>query len=566
MAYTKTEINHSQFYRYETFGRASPKVKEGNEKKGTKKGGKTMFDIGGEADRLEGYTEHLDEIKSPIILYGTTFSEAIKMAEKWCDQNKEIRHDKKKIKKVNQETGKEEEVIEIVERKVALKKTAQCCIAGIISAPPDMSEEDWNNYKKDSVDFLKKKFNSRLKSVVEHNDENYYTENFKEVLHHHLHFFVVPELNEKIEDIHPGLKAKRQADTLWGDRTATAAATKDERSESRKNGDKAYRTAMRKEQDEFYDSVSYKYNLNRKGKKRCQYFTREQFLEWNETRNDNARKQNELNNQHQEQLKKESELLFLQETIESSKKEKEEWENSKTESDEYVKELDEEVKPLPKLEKVSNIGSVEALEENFPTKKTGAFSHENPYEYGNRITKTLWSWFKSKFYDPLKDKCNKLLKVVKDLKQENLLQKNKIERLEIENDRLNKNLDLVVDEKLKEKSVGIIEKAKKEALEPHKNTLLWMETFKKNEKVSLLFSNNETLNLLHGKESIHNMDKELCAFECLTPLGLENLAKKMRNHKFESVDEAYEYMLKKNLKSFTEIPEKPKSNSISMSY
>ena len=327
MAFTKSEINHSQFYRYETYGRAAQKQKEGTEKKGTKKGGKTMYDIVGEADRQEGYTEHLENPEEPVLLYGVPYSEAVKAAEEWCEQNKEIRHDKKKKKRFNELTGEEEEYIEIVERKIALKKTAQCCIAGVISAPPDMTEEDWKNYRDDSVEFLKKKFGNRLKTVVEHTDENYNTENFKDVLHLHLHFFVVPEINEKIEDIHPGLKAKREADFLWGDREASAKATKEERSLSRRTGDKAYRNAMREEQDEFYDAVSYKYNLNRKGKKRCEHFKRDEYLEWSKDRNENARAKAQLQEQEmlqsiiaEQQEEKEADLVQRESKVADAEK------------------------------------------------------------------------------------------------------------------------------------------------------------------------------------------------------------------------------------------------------
>lgn len=135
------------------------------------------------------------------------------------------------------------------------------------------------------------------------------------------------------------------------------------------------------------------------------------------------------------------------------------FEKSKKITEDYVKTLDEPVKPLPKLVNISNIGTVEALAKNFPTKKTGTFSHENPYEYGNRMTNNIFSWLQEKFYDPLKDKCNKLLQAVKDLKKDNELKNSRINTLERENRALNLSVDKVVEERLESRSKALVERS-----------------------------------------------------------------------------------------------------------
>ena len=134
---------------------------------------------------------------------------------------------------------------------------------------------------------------------------------------------------------------------------------------------------------------------------------------------------------------RELKIQAKEETLQAREAEAAAFEKSKKITEDYVKTLDEPVKPLPKLVNISNIGTVEALAKNFPTKKTGTFSHENPYEYGNRMTNNIFSWLQEKFYDPLKDKCNKLLQAVKDLKKDNELKNSRINTLERENRALN---------------------------------------------------------------------------------------------------------------------------------
>lgn len=156
---------------------------------------------------------------------------------------------------------------------------------------------------------------------------------------------------------------------------------------------------------------------------------------------------------------RELKIQAKEETLQAREAEAEAFEKSKKITEDYVKTLDEPVKPLPKLVNISNIGTVEALAKNFPTKKTGTFSHENPYEYGNRMTNNIFSWLQEKFYDPLKDKCNKLLQAVKDLKKDNELKNSRINTLERENRALNLSVDKVVEERLESRSKALVERS-----------------------------------------------------------------------------------------------------------
>ncbi len=553
MAYTKDDINHSQFYRYETYGRAAQKPKEGQK---SAKGGKTMYDIIGEATRQEGYTEHLEHPEEPVLLYGIPYSEALKLAEKWCEESKEIRHDKKKVKKINEQTGEEEEVIETVERKTALKKTAQCCIAGIVSAPPDMTEDDWNKFKNDSIEYLKQKYGDRLKTVVEHLDENYQTENFKDVLHHHIHYFVVPEIGEKIEDIHPGLKAKYEADYLRGNREASAKATKEEKKLSRKTGDKAYRDAMRKEQDDFYDAVSYNYNLNRKGKKRCDRLTRPEFLIYNEERNAEARRKNafEAEKKIVAQEKKEAKEILEREasvkTKEAAVKQRE------TDADRREKEQAEWIEKQKTAHDYLKAHDIDSNYFVFETEipellepEDTIFTSEKRSDYTIRNLKNFKKIIDEKI-DHFKRKFNSLVNCVKTLLVENKI-------LRKENKTLKENLTAKVTAAENKLRFDLTKTHLEEKAELQKKADRW-DNFLKGKKTTFVFSGvNYTCET--GATTIYNVFSDLTDYESMTQYGVEMLAKKMKSHGFKTVKEAHDYAKKHNLKSITEITEKTQS-------
>lgn len=192
-----------------------------------------------------------------------------------------------------------------------------------------------------------------------------------------------------------------------------------------------------------------------------EYCTSKQLRQARDVRMQNEAKSLELSDREQKVQEREAESSEILEQKKGVEAEKQSFEASKKVAENYIKEVDEEVKPLPKLEKITNIGTAEKLEKNFPTEKTGTFSHESPYEYGSRMTNTLYDWFCNKFYNPLKDKCNKLITALKTLKRENELQKARIDTLERENRRLNNEVDKIVDQRLKDRSEALQERVKK---------------------------------------------------------------------------------------------------------
>lgn len=543
MAYTKDDMNHSQFYRYETYGRAAQKPKEGQK---SAKGGKTMYDIIGEATRQEGYTEHLENPEEPVLLYGIPYSEAVKLAEKWCEESKEIRHDKKKVKKINEQTGEEEEVIETVERKTALKKTAQCCIAGIVSAPPDMTEDDWNKFKNDSIEYLKQKYGDRLKTVVEHLDENYQTENFKDVLHHHIHYFVVPEIGEKIEDIHPGLKAKYEADYLRGNREASAKATKEEKKLSRKTGDKAYRDAMRKEQDDFYDAVSYNYNLNRKGKKRCNRLTRPEFLIYNEERNAEARRKNafEAEKKIVAQEKKDAKEILEREA--SVKTKEAEVKQRETDADRREKEQAEWIEKQKTAHEYLKAHDIDSnyfvLDTEIPEllePEDAIFSSEKRSDYAIRNLKNFKKIIDQKV-DHFKRKFNSLVNCVKTLLEENKILRKENKTLKED---LNKTVLAKVTAAENKLRFDLTKTHLEEKAKLQEKADQW-DNFLKGTKTNFNFPDGLKFTCLTGVNSIRKMSDAIQSYKNLTPYGLRNLADRMEELKMNGND-VYEKVISK---------------------
>src|SRR5690606_38193187 len=81
-----------------------------------------------------------------------------------------------------------------------LRKDALCLLAGAISLPREQGE-DWEKFRDESVEWLKRKYGERLKAVVEHTDET----------HPHIHFYAVPNAGEKFDVIHDGKRASEQS-------------------------------------------------------------------------------------------------------------------------------------------------------------------------------------------------------------------------------------------------------------------------------------------------------------------------------------------------------------------
>ncbi|MCW0082682.1 hypothetical protein [Burkholderia pseudomallei] len=174
-------------------------------------------DILEEQWRVEGACPHIAIPGEPELLFGVPPLDVMPMINEWAENTKDAKGRK-------------------------LRKDGHCVLIGVASLPREM-EDNFDDFAKDTINYLKEKYADRLKSVISHRDE----------AHPHLHFTVVPHIGEKFEDIHEGFKAANEAKRL-----------------GKKKGEQnlAYIEAMRAYQDEFSSKVAARHGLTRIGPKR----------------------------------------------------------------------------------------------------------------------------------------------------------------------------------------------------------------------------------------------------------------------------------------------------------
>lgn len=196
-----------QFVHIEGYARCGAKTKDG----GTRKSIKEIVD---EADRVPGNIPHIENPQPPKLIYGCKPTELVQMAEDWANQSTDAKGRK-------------------------FRKDGLIMIGGVVSLPKEQ-EKDFSKFVQSTVKWLKKKYGDRLKSVVTHTDET----------HPHIHFYVLPKVGERFEDIHQGFKA-----------TCTAKVSGKLKGEQ----NQAYKAAMREFQDEFNREVAMGLGLTRIG-------------------------------------------------------------------------------------------------------------------------------------------------------------------------------------------------------------------------------------------------------------------------------------------------------------
>ncbi|MDN0518114.1 hypothetical protein FCY04_24565 [Escherichia coli] len=182
---------------------------------------RTVSEVLGEVLRKEGFCNHIQEPEAPGVLYGD-----LNNIEADC---KAYHQNHKNIDK----NGKTK----------ALRSDANVLIAGVVSLEGiEENYKDWNQYKINVVEFLKEKYGENLAAVVEHTDEE----------NPHLHFYIVPKIGQKLDELHDGKKAvlelkKKEPKALKGKQN------------------KAYIEGMRNFQDDFYNKVSKNFGLTKIG-------------------------------------------------------------------------------------------------------------------------------------------------------------------------------------------------------------------------------------------------------------------------------------------------------------
>ena len=208
-----------QFIHIESYSRTAPKTAQHKNKKSGKqsgkKGGHCVSYIVKEAIRDPDSIPHIDSPQPPIYHHGKPLEALESTCDEWASSMTDARGHK-------------------------LRKDALCLVAGVASAPHDISKEAWIAFRADLIKWLQEKYGERLQTIIEHTDES----------HPHLHFYVVPLPGERFEVIHQGKAA-----------AAEAKASGELKGEQ----NKAYKEAMREFQDEFYNDVGIEHGFTRIG-------------------------------------------------------------------------------------------------------------------------------------------------------------------------------------------------------------------------------------------------------------------------------------------------------------
>lgn len=227
-------VARGQFLRVEKFAVVAPRGKSG---------GNNLAKIAHEAQRTIGYCPHIEQPEPPILLYGVNPLEAAARAQEWARQQTDHYHH------ISSTTP--------LPRKFRADKP--CAVVGVISAPPEwLPDERWTKFCGESLAWLKQKYGEdRLCSLLEHRDERWM----------HMHFWVVPRLDESFSAIHQGEKALDEVG----------------RKAARVIRDAAYKKTMAQLLDEFNLAVGSNFGLAREtvsGRRRSREdWQRKQYLD-----------------------------------------------------------------------------------------------------------------------------------------------------------------------------------------------------------------------------------------------------------------------------------------------
>ncbi len=191
----------------------------------TKKGKPSMQSVVNEAMREEGYCPHVEHPQPPQILFGVDPRTLPQVA-----LNRSLLARDKLGRKI--------------------RKDAPMLLGGVISVESE-SSVDFKAFIKRSIEFLQQKYGENLMSVVLHLDES----------NPHLHYYSVPNVVDGVfsmSQIHDGIRARNECKGGYSQKAH------------------AYKEAMRKFQDEYYEVVGARLGMTRLGP-RVQRLTRKQW-------------------------------------------------------------------------------------------------------------------------------------------------------------------------------------------------------------------------------------------------------------------------------------------------
>lgn len=203
---------HGQFFRVEKYAVQAPRGK----------GGSNIFNIAAEAARVHGFCDHVESPEAPNVIYGVNPILAAEIAREWTKRQ------------AGTFFHKPSQTI----KKRKFRDDRPSAMVGVISTPAHWRPGPmWLKFCEACRIWLKKRFDDRLRSIVEHRDERCL----------HLHFWVVPREDEPFSAIHVGVKAIEDV----GQNAAKTIR------------DAAYKAAMKKLLDSFYEDVGQAFGLER---------------------------------------------------------------------------------------------------------------------------------------------------------------------------------------------------------------------------------------------------------------------------------------------------------------
>lgn len=206
-----------QFVHEECYARTAAKAKAG---------GHSVRTILAEAQREPAACPHVENPQQPRILFGVSLDQVEQRAHEYAENMKDARGRK-------------------------LRADSPVLLAGVVSCPPELSDEAWKRLHEESVAALRERYGDRLLSVVEHTDED----------KRHVHYYCVPLDGERFDTLHTGRGAKAKAEA----EAKAAGSTKKEIGEI---GNSAYRAERRRFQDWFFERVGVRHGLTRLGPRR----------------------------------------------------------------------------------------------------------------------------------------------------------------------------------------------------------------------------------------------------------------------------------------------------------
>jgi len=227
-----------QFIHIEDYGKTVSKKKKNdgkNEKYKKESKGRSVREIIAEAKRESGNCPHVENPEYPKLLYGVDLDQVEKLAYEYHENTK-----------IHDKNGKEKK----------LRSDANILLAGVISLNRD-NIEIWEEYKNDSIQYLKNKYGKNLISVIEHTDE----------ANPHIHFYCIQNTGRKFDLIHDGKKALfENKDKIKHEQNI------------------AYIEAMRNLQEDFWKVVSKNFGLTKDGPKRARLSRSDYFKQSREVK------------------------------------------------------------------------------------------------------------------------------------------------------------------------------------------------------------------------------------------------------------------------------------------